>query len=145
MTNRTLTACRTRCSQPAQTASSVTEATAPASAAADVQPQADQRVADADARRGGHPGQHDRGPRPVRGQVVAGDRGGQRDQAEPELLSEEVLLAVPPSHRLAGHTRGLISAGVGIGLMPAMARRLAPDPPVGWLHLDAPGPGYPVP
>ena len=34
--------------------------------------------------------------------------------------------------------RGLISAGVGIGLMPAMARRLAPEPPVGWLHLDAP-------
>jgi len=34
--------------------------------------------------------------------------------------------------------RGLVSAGVGIGLMPAMARRLAPDPPVGWLHLDAP-------
>jgi DNA-binding transcriptional LysR family regulator len=100
-----------------------------------------------------------------------------------ELLSEEVLLAVPPSHRLAGRTRatvgelagepfvttrpgywqraltdrlftdavivcegdepyairGLISAGVGIGLMPAMARRLAPDPPVGWLHLDVPG------
>ena len=103
-----------------------------------------------------------------------------------ELLSEEVLLAVPPAHHLAGHTRaeagalagepivttrpgywqraltdrlfagagtepvivcegdepyairGLISAGVGIGLMPAMARRLAPDPPVGWLHLDAP-------
>jgi DNA-binding transcriptional LysR family regulator len=22
--------------------------------------------------------------------------------------------------------------------MPAVARRLAPDPPVGWLHLDAP-------
>src|SRR5205807_3164480 len=98
--------------------------------------------------------------------------------ASAELLSEEVLLAVPPSHRLAGRTRagvgelagepfvttrpgywqraltdrlfadavivcegdepyairGLISAGVGIGLMPAMARRLAPDPPVGWLH-----------
>jgi DNA-binding transcriptional LysR family regulator len=34
--------------------------------------------------------------------------------------------------------RGLISAGVGIGLMPAMARRLAPHPPVGWLHLDVP-------
>ena len=107
--------------------------------------------------------------------------------ASAELLSEEVLLAVPPSHRLAGRTRvtvsadggelagepfvttrpgywqraltdrlftgavivcegdepyairGLISAGVGIGLMPAMARRLAHDPPVGWLHLDAPG------
>jgi DNA-binding transcriptional LysR family regulator len=102
--------------------------------------------------------------------------------ASAELLSEEVLLAVPPSHRLAGQTRaavgdlagepfvttrpgywqraltdrlftdavivcegdepyairGLISAGVGIGLMPAMARRLAPDPPVGWLHLDVP-------
>jgi len=102
--------------------------------------------------------------------------------ASAELLSEEVLLAVPPSHRLAGRTRagvgelagepfvttrpgywqraltdrlfadavivcegdepyairGLISAGVGIGLMPAMARRLAPDPPVGWLHLDVP-------
>jgi DNA-binding transcriptional LysR family regulator len=99
-----------------------------------------------------------------------------------ELLSEEVLLAVPPAHRLAGRTRatvgelagepfvttrpgywqraltdriftdpvivcegdepyairGLISAGVGIGLMPAMARRLAADPPVGWLHLDVP-------
>jgi len=102
--------------------------------------------------------------------------------ASVELLSEEVLLAVPPSHRLAGRTRaavgelagepfvttrpgywqraltdrlfsgavivcegdepyalrGLISAGVGVGLMPAMARRLAPDPPVGWLHLDVP-------
>ena len=103
--------------------------------------------------------------------------------ASAELLSEEVLLAVPPSHRPAGRTRatvgelagepfvttrpgywqraltdrlftdavivcegdepyairGLISAGVGIGLMPAMARRLAPDPPVGWLHLDTLG------
>ena len=102
--------------------------------------------------------------------------------AAAELLSEEVLLAVPPSHALARRTRvtvgelagesfvttrpgywqraltdrlftdavivcegdepyairGLISAGVGIGLMPAMARRLAPDPPVGWLHLDVP-------
>ena len=103
-----------------------------------------------------------------------------------ELLSEEVLLAVPPSHHLARRThaevsalagepfvttrpgywqraltdqlfadagaepvivcegdepyaiRGLISAGVGIGLMPAMARQLAPEPPVCWLHLDAP-------
>jgi DNA-binding transcriptional LysR family regulator len=34
--------------------------------------------------------------------------------------------------------RGLISAGVGIGLLPAMARHTA-RPPVGWLHLDAPG------
>jgi DNA-binding transcriptional LysR family regulator len=104
-----------------------------------------------------------------------------------ELLSEEVLLAVPPSHHLARRTdaevsalagepfvttrpgywqraltdrlfadagtepdivcegdepyaiRGLISAGVGIGLMPAMARRLAADPPVCWLRLDVPG------
>jgi DNA-binding transcriptional LysR family regulator len=24
--------------------------------------------------------------------------------------------------------------------MPAVARRLAPDPPVAWLHLDAPAP-----
>jgi DNA-binding transcriptional LysR family regulator len=99
-----------------------------------------------------------------------------------ELLSEEVLLAVPPAHPLARRSRasvgelagepfvttrpgywqraltdrlfadavivcegdepyairGLISAGVGVGLMPAMARRLAPDPPVGWLHLDVP-------
>ena len=109
--------------------------------------------------------------------------------ASVELLSEEVLLAVPPSHRLAGRTRvtaadlagepfvttrpgywqraltdrlftdavivcegdepyairGLISAGVGIGLMPAMARRLAPDPPVGWLHLDVPCPAHAQP
>lgn len=102
--------------------------------------------------------------------------------AAAELLSEEVLLAVPPAHPLARRSRatvgelagepfvttrpgywqraltdrlfadavivcegdepyairGLISAGVGVGLMPAMARRLAPDPPVGWLHLDVP-------
>jgi DNA-binding transcriptional LysR family regulator len=103
-----------------------------------------------------------------------------------ELFSEEVLLAVPPSHRLARRARvaitdiagepfvttragywqraltdrlfagsgcqpsiacegedpyairGLISAGVGIGLLPAVARRLAPEPPVGWLRLDVP-------
>jgi DNA-binding transcriptional LysR family regulator len=103
-----------------------------------------------------------------------------------ELLSEEVLLGVPPGHRLAGRERvtvselagepfvttrpgywqralgdhlflnsgirpviacegdepyairGLISAGVGVGLLPEMARS-APDPPIAWLHLDAPG------
>jgi DNA-binding transcriptional LysR family regulator len=104
-----------------------------------------------------------------------------------ELFSEEVLLCVPPGHRLAGRgrvtigdlagepfvttrpgywqraladrlfaesgheppavacegdepyaIRGLISAGVGIGLLPRMGRQV-PDPPVGWLHLDAPG------
>ena len=106
-------------------------------------------------------------------------------QAE-DLLTEEVLLGVPRSHRLAARRRarigdlaaepfvttrpgywqraltdqlfaplgrppviacegdepyvirGLISAGVGIGLLPAMARHTA-RPPVGWLHLDAPG------
>jgi DNA-binding transcriptional LysR family regulator len=36
-------------------------------------------------------------------------------------------------------TAMLTSAGAGIGLMPAVARRLAADPPVGWLRLDAPG------
>ena len=36
--------------------------------------------------------------------------------------------------------RGLISAGAGIGLMPAVASRLAADPPVAWLHLEAPAP-----
>jgi DNA-binding transcriptional LysR family regulator len=104
-----------------------------------------------------------------------------------ELFSEEVLLAVPPQHRLArrksvgimelatepfvtprpgywqralidqllrragmpltiaceGHEpaaiRGLISAGVGVGLLPAIARRVATHPPVGWLHLRAAG------
>ena len=34
--------------------------------------------------------------------------------------------------------RGLISAGVGIGLLPRMGREVL-DPPVAWLHLDAPG------
>jgi DNA-binding transcriptional LysR family regulator len=100
-----------------------------------------------------------------------------------DLLTEEVLLGVPRSHRLARHRRigvaelageafvttragywqraltdqlfaglgrapaiacegdepyairGLISAGVGVGLLPAMARR-SPRPPIGWLHLD---------
>ena len=103
-----------------------------------------------------------------------------------DLLTEEVLLGVPRSHRLARRSRasladlaadafvttrpgywqraltdrlfarlgrqpviacegdepyairGLISAGVGIGLLPAMARRTA-RPPIGWLHLDEPG------
>lgn len=103
-----------------------------------------------------------------------------------EVLSEDVLLAVPPAHRLArrkqvaiedlagepfvapragywqrtlidkmfaraGMTltiacegdelaaiRGLISAGVGIGLLPAVARRVAAHPPVAWLRLKAP-------
>jgi DNA-binding transcriptional LysR family regulator len=101
------------------------------------------------------------------------------------LLTEEVLLGVPRSHRLAARRRtgvadlageafvttrpgywqraltdqlfaglgrppiiacegdepyairGLISAGVGIGLLPAMARQ-STRPPIGWLHLDAP-------
>jgi DNA-binding transcriptional LysR family regulator len=104
-----------------------------------------------------------------------------------ELFREEVLLCVPPAHRLAGRgrvtiedlagepfvttrpgywqraladqlfassrheppavacegdepyaIRGLISAGVGVGLLPELGRRV-PDPPVAWLHLDAPG------
>jgi DNA-binding transcriptional LysR family regulator len=103
------------------------------------------------------------------------------------LLSEEVLLGVPPGHRLAGRARvkagalagepfvttrpgywqraladrvfaaagiqpaivcegdepyairALISAGMGIGLLPAVARRTAEHPPVAWLHLDAAG------
>jgi DNA-binding transcriptional LysR family regulator len=104
-----------------------------------------------------------------------------------ELFREEVLLCVPPAHRLAGRgrvtigdlagepfvttrpgywqraladqlftdsglqaptvacegdepyaIRGLISAGVGVGLLPRMGRQV-PDPPVAWLHLDAPG------
>jgi DNA-binding transcriptional LysR family regulator len=104
-----------------------------------------------------------------------------------ELFREEVMLCVPPAHRLAGRgrvtigdlagepfvttrpgywvraladrlfsdsgheppavacegdepsaIRGLISAGVGIGLLPRLGRRV-PDPPVAWLHLDAPG------
>jgi DNA-binding transcriptional LysR family regulator len=112
-------------------------------------------------------------------------RAGALESAE--LFSEEVLLCVPPGHRLAGRgrvtigdlagepfvttrpgywqrtladrlfaesgheppavacegdepyaIRGLISAGVGIGLLPRMGRQ-APDPPVAWLHLDAPG------
>jgi DNA-binding transcriptional LysR family regulator len=104
-----------------------------------------------------------------------------------EVLSEEVLLAVPPGHRLARRARvepeelagepfvtprpgywqrtladellaragasltvacegeepaairGLISAGVGVGLLPEVARRAAPDPPVAWVRLRAPG------
>jgi DNA-binding transcriptional LysR family regulator len=104
-----------------------------------------------------------------------------------ELASEEVLLAVPPAHRLAGRSsvrideladepfvttrpgywqraladqlfarsgllpavscegdepgaiRGLISAGLGVGLLPAISRQATPHPPVAWLHLETPG------
>jgi DNA-binding transcriptional LysR family regulator len=35
--------------------------------------------------------------------------------------------------------RGLIGAGVGVGLLPDISRRLATHPPVAWLHLDAAG------
>ncbi|MCE0446314.1 LysR substrate-binding domain-containing protein [Streptomyces tricolor] len=39
----------------------------------------------------------------------------------------------------AAATPGLIGAGLGIGLMPAVARRaLGDDGPVTWLRLDAP-------
>lgn len=103
-----------------------------------------------------------------------------------ELLREDVLLAVPPVHRLARRKhvtiedlagepfvtprpgywqrtladrifaragmpltiacegdelaaiRGLISAGVGIGLLPAVARCVAAHPPVAWLRLKTP-------
>jgi DNA-binding transcriptional LysR family regulator len=103
-----------------------------------------------------------------------------------ELLTEEVLLAVPPGHRLAGRDRvriaelagepfvatrpgywqrdladqlfqrsgispavacegdepyairGLISAGVGVGLLPGLARSAA-APVVGWVGIDATG------
>lgn len=107
------------------------------------------------------------------------------DLEHAELLSEEVLLAVPPTHSLrrrrrvaiaeladepfvvtrAGQwqrallealfagtgrsptiacegdepaaVRGLISAGVGVGLLPAISRQSTDSPPVAWLHLDA--------
>ncbi|GAA0520325.1 transcriptional regulator [Saccharopolyspora subtropica] len=103
-----------------------------------------------------------------------------------EVLREEVLLAVPLGHRLAGRTSChveelagepfittspgywqrdltdrvfaaagltptisfecdepgvtayLIRAGLGIGLIPEMARRLAPHEPIAYLHLQAP-------
>jgi DNA-binding transcriptional LysR family regulator len=103
-----------------------------------------------------------------------------------EVLREEVLLGVPPTHRLAdrervdmgalagepfittrpgywqrsladqlfaeaglqpniicegdepGATQFLISAGLGIGLLPTMSRHAATHAPVAWLHLDTP-------
>jgi DNA-binding transcriptional LysR family regulator len=103
-----------------------------------------------------------------------------------ELLREEVLLGVPPGHRLAGResvrladlagepfvttrpgywpreladrlfaaaglrpdytcetdepgaTGDLISAGLGVGLVPGTSRRVAAHTPGAWLHLDAP-------
>ena len=39
-----------------------------------------------------------------------------------------------------GAIRGLISAGVGVGLLPAASRRATPSPKVAWLHLDDPVP-----
>lgn len=147
----------------------------------------------------GHPGVRLRlfqSPAPVMSaQLHAGDVDlclASQPLAEPglretSLLREEVLLGVPPGHRLAGRTRvkvedlagepfvttrpgywqraladrlfdaagiqpaivcegdepyairALISAGVGVGLLPAVARQAAEHPPVAWLRLDAPG------
>lgn len=104
-----------------------------------------------------------------------------------ELASEEVLVAVPSAHRLAGRRRvglgalagepfittrpgywqralidqlfaqaglrpvigcesdepaairPLVAAGLGVGLLPAVSRRVSPRSSVAWLHLDAPG------
>ena len=39
-----------------------------------------------------------------------------------------------------GAIRGLISAGVGVGLLPAVSRRATASPKVAWLHLDDPVP-----
>lgn len=114
---------------------------------------------------------------------IASQPLGDADLDSVELLTEEVLLAVPPEHPLAGRgriaagelagvpfvaprpgywqrtladrlmadvglrlliacegeepgaIRGLISAGVGVGLLPAIARRTANQPSVGWLRL----------
>lgn len=103
-----------------------------------------------------------------------------------ELAHEEVLLAVPPTHHLAGRERvelaeladqpfitthrghwlraltdqlfvhagleptitcqgneptairPLISAGLGIGLLPGSSRAATGHPPVGWLHINTP-------
>lgn len=103
-----------------------------------------------------------------------------------ELIREEVLLAVPPGHRLAeresvdmtmladepfvttrpghwqrvladrlfteaglqptiicegdepGAIQDLISAGLGVGLIPTMSRRAATHAPVAWLHVEVP-------
>jgi DNA-binding transcriptional LysR family regulator len=106
--------------------------------------------------------------------------------ASAELYSEEVLLAVPPGHPLAGRdratvadvaaepfvvtrpgywqrtlldqlfadagqaaviacegdepgaVRGLVAAGIGVGLLPEISRQSTAHPPVSWLHLDTP-------
>lgn len=109
------------------------------------------------------------------------------DLSTVELLREEVILAVPATHPLAGRERArlediagepfvttrpgywpreladrlfteagiatnyscesdepgstgeLISAGLGVGLVPAYSRRAMAHMPGAWLHLDAPG------
>jgi DNA-binding transcriptional LysR family regulator len=106
--------------------------------------------------------------------------------ASSPVLDEEVLLAAPPGHPLAGRRRvgvaelagqpwittrpgqwqrdladrlfaaagtrpaivcegdepgairGLVSAGLGLALLPASSRDATPDPPVAWASLDAP-------
>jgi DNA-binding transcriptional LysR family regulator len=73
---------------------------------------------------------------------------------ENRLLGEEVLLGVPPGHRLAGRTRVKVGDLAGepfvttrpgywqralADRLPAVARQAAQHPPVAWLRLDAPG------
>jgi DNA-binding transcriptional LysR family regulator len=65
-------------------------------------------------------------------------RAGQWQRALLDQLFAEVgrtpLIACEGDEPAA--VRGLIAAGVGIGLLPTISRRTTQTPPVAWLHLD---------
>ena len=79
-------------------------------------------------------------PRELVGEPFVTPRPGywQRTLADRLLARAGASLTIACEGEEPAAVRGLISAGVGVGLLPAVARRAAPDPPVAWLRLQAP-------
>ena len=79
-------------------------------------------------------------PRELVGEPFVTPRPGywRRTLADRLLARAGASLTIACEGEEPAAVRGLISAGVGVGLLPAVARRVAPEPPVAWLRLQAP-------
>jgi len=85
--------------------------------------------------------EHDHGGDALAGEPFVTTRPGywQRTLADQLFAASGIQPVIACEGNEPYAIRELISAGVGIGLLPALARQVTPHPPVAWLHLDAPG------